>query len=223
VDTESLRRAAQSLPGFSRAQRTEIYRRVRLRSLRGPELRFTPPRPDCPHPEWWTSTDSDSAELEVTELVVALVRALQPDFVIETGTALGQTAELLGRALRRNGHGRLVSLEIDHGRVVRARERVARLPVEVIEQSSVEYRPTEPIDFAWLDSLPELRVQEFRNLLPYTHATTVVGFHDTGPTHDLGPQVDALQAEGLLLPLYLPTPRGVTFAQVPGRPAKYEL
>jgi hypothetical protein len=60
------------------------------------EARFTPPRPDCPHPEWWTSTDDDSTECEVTALVAAFVVALQPELVIETGTAFGQTAEAIG-------------------------------------------------------------------------------------------------------------------------------
>lgn len=69
----------------------------------GSEARFTPPRPECPYPEWWTSTDVDSTECEVTALVAAFVVALQPELVIETGTAFGQTAEAIGHAVAANG------------------------------------------------------------------------------------------------------------------------
>jgi predicted O-methyltransferase YrrM len=148
---------------------------------------------------------------------------LQPDLVVETGTALAQTALVIGRILKQNGHGRLVSLEVSPERVRRARERVRGLPVEVIECSSLEYSADQPIDFAWLDSLPELRAPEFRRYWPAMHANTIVGFHDTGPTHDLRPAIDELADEGLLRPIHLATPRGVTFAQVLQRPAKGEL
>jgi hypothetical protein len=36
-------------------------------------------------------------------LVAAFVRALQPETVLETGSAFGQTAEAIGRALAANG------------------------------------------------------------------------------------------------------------------------
>jgi hypothetical protein len=75
----------------------------------GSEARFTAPRADCPHPEYWHSTDSDSTEIEVTELVAAFVRAPQPETVLETGSAFGQTAEAIRRTLAANGHGRLVT------------------------------------------------------------------------------------------------------------------
>jgi hypothetical protein len=220
-DWKGTARAVRALPVVRAVVDSQPYRTWRLRRLEGPESRFTAARPDCAFPEHWTSTDSDSAELEVTELVVAFVRALQPDFVVETGTALGQTALRIGQALERNGHGRLVSLEIDPGRIARARRRVRGLPVDVIACSSVEYEPPELVDFAWLDSLPELRIAEFRRFWPKMHSGTIVGFHDTGPTHALRPEIDVLEAERLLAPIHLSTPRGVTFAQALGRPMKH--
>jgi hypothetical protein len=178
------------------------------------EGRFTAPRSDCPHPERWHSTDEDSTELEVSELVGAMVTALQPDLVVETGTAFGQTAELIGRALKRNGQGRLVTLEVDPERVQAAKERCHGLPVEVVQASSLEYMPPGPADFAWFDSLTHLRPQEFRRWLPHMHDRTVVGFHDTGPQHPVRGLLQPLEEEGLLAPMYLPTPRGVCFARV---------
>jgi hypothetical protein len=199
-----VKRALLRIPGV------ETFRR---RQLRRPESTWTPPRPDCPDPKWWHASDPASAEIEVTELVAAFVRALQPELVVETGTAYGQTARAIGRALRRNGHGRLVSLEVDLRLVERARNRTRHLPVEVRCQSSLEYTPDQPIDFAWFDSLPHMRADEFRRYLPHMHAGTIVGFHDSGPQHVVRAHLDELVDEGLMWRLELATPRGVTFAQ----------
>ena len=60
------------------------------------EDRFTPARA-VPHPESGT-VRPDSTEVEVSALAAAFVRALRPDLVVETGTAFGQTAGLIGRS-----------------------------------------------------------------------------------------------------------------------------
>jgi hypothetical protein len=183
----------------------------------GSEARFTPPRPDCPHPEWWTSTDVDSTECEVTALVAALVVALQPELVIETGTAFGQTAEAVGHALAVNGHGRLVTLETEPERVCFSRNRCEGLPVTVLEMSSLDYTPDGPVDFAWFDSLTDLRHEEYLRYLPYLSCRAVAGWHDTGPQHVVRGYLDRLVTAGTLPPpLYLPTPRGVCFARIEG-------
>lgn len=180
----------------------------------GPESRFTAPREDCPHPERWTSTDDDSTEIEVSRFVGGIVTALQPDFVLETGTAWGQTAEQIGIALHANGRGRLVTLEVDPERVAYSRERCADLPVTVLQQASLEYMPIDHIDFAWFDSLFHLRAPEFRRYLPRLRRGAIVGFHDTGPQHPLRPAVQELAAEGLLRIVYFPTPRGFALGEV---------
>lgn len=179
-----------------------------------PESRFTQPRTECPHPEYWHSADSDSTEVEVTELVAAFCRALQPEVVVETGTAYGQTAQAIGEALQANGHGHLYTLETDAGRVEICRERVAGLPVTVIAGSSMAWTPPDAVDFAWFDSLLPLRVDEFRRYVEHMWSGATVGFHDCGPQHSLRPGIEALAAEGLLRPIYLPTPRGAIFAEV---------
>jgi hypothetical protein len=179
------------------------------------ESEFTAPRPDCPHPEYWHSADSDSTEYEVTALVAAFVTALQPEFVVETGTAFGQTAEAVGRALLRNGHGRLVTLETDPDRATFSRERCAGLPVEVLEIASLDYKPKDAIDFAWFDSLTHLRALEYQRYRRFMTPRCVVGFHDTGPHHVTRKFLDPLVASGELSnPLWLPTPRGCMFARV---------
>lgn len=176
------------------------------------EATWTAARPDCPHPGWWHSTDNQSTEIEVTELAAAFVRALQPDYVVETGACIGQTSHAIGLALRENGHGQLVTLETDPERAAIARRRCAGLPVTVLETPSLEFEPTEPIGFAWLDSLIELRVPEFHRFRPHLVDGAVVGFHDTGPHFgDYGADIDAIDG---LSTIRLRTPRGVTFAQV---------
>ena len=179
----------------------------------GSEIRFTHPRADCPNPQWWTSDDDDSTEHEVTELVAAFVRALQPELVLETGTAWGQTAAAIGAALKANKHGRLITLEPDPERAEYSRERCKGLPVRILEEESLTYRPEGRIDFAWFDSLIHLRVPEFMYYKAWMQGgKAVVGFHDTGPQHGLRPQVEAIGH--LISPMFLPTPRGACFAHV---------
>ncbi len=177
-----------------------------------PESTWTKAREDCPHPEWWTATDPQSTEIEVSTLVAAFVRALQPDLVVETGTCLGQTAWMIGSALHANRHGHLDTLETDEERAAIARERCAGLPVTVHSVSSLEFTPPGPIGFAWLDSRTELRIPEFEHLRPHLPAGAIVGFHDTGP-HQGGWGRDVEHLPGTQA-IRLRTPRGVTFVEV---------
>lgn len=177
-----------------------------------PESAWTKPRPDCPHPEWWSSTDPQSTEIEVSELVAGFVRALQPEFVVETGTCIGQTAWIIGEALQANGHGRLVTLETDPERAAASQQTCAGLPVTVLCMASLEYTPTEPVGFAWLDSRVELRVPEFERFRPHLAPGAIVGFHDTSPHQgDWGRAVECLPGTRAIR---LRTPRGVTFVEL---------
>jgi hypothetical protein len=179
------------------------------------ESTWTSPRDHCPHPERWHSTDSDSTEAEVTALVAAFVTALQPDYVVETGTNIGHTAYAIGRALQESGRGRLVTCETDPNFVEVARRRCEGLPVEVHHGSSLDWIPDQPIDFAFFDSLVQIRADELLRYLPTMHANTVVGFHDTGPHHPVMSYLEPLVAQRVLEPLLLlPTPRGVGFARL---------
>ncbi len=180
------------------------------------EARFTDPRPDCPHPERWHSTDADSTEEEVTALVAAFVTALRPNLVVETGSAWGQTAQAIGQALTSGGYGGILhTIEPDPTRADFTRRRCDGLPVVVEQLPSDQFTPPGPVGFAWLDSLHHLRVPEFRQLHPHMTPGAFVGFHDTGPHQGpLRSAIEQLEAEGLLLPVFLPTPRGVAFAEV---------
>lgn len=184
-----------------------------------PEDRWTGATKLCPHPERWTSTDDESTELEVTELIAGFVRALQPDYVIETGAAWGQTSEAIGKAMEANGQGRLDAIELDPDRADYVRTRCAGLPVNVIRDSSMNFDPDRHVGFAFFDSIFHLRVAEFLRYRPWMGAGTIVAFHDTAPGHgwvdgtDLRSHVEiGLQGHARLMTL--PTPRGITLAEV---------
>lgn len=195
-----------------------------MTDLPGPpeaESKYSVPVEVCPHPEYWSATDWHSPEIEVSAMVGGLVRGLQPDLVVETGTAWGQTAEQIGIALLANGHGRLVSLEVDSFRVGYARERCDGLPVEIVECPSLDWEPDGPVEFCWFDSLFPLRVAEFWAYRPFMRTGTVVVFHDTvaGAGGGQFPDGKDLRAtiedelSGVRL-VHLPTPRGVTLGEV---------
>lgn len=178
------------------------------------EAAWTPAREDCPNPHWWHAPDPFTTEVEVTELVAAFVRALQPEYVVETGSFIGQTAYAIGMALMQNGHGELDTIEIDGEmcqRTFKLCSRPLSLPVTVEQMSSLDFTPRKQIDFAWFDSALDLRIPEFEHYSKWMKPNhTIVGFHDTGPHKDgFGEKVRELGET-----LQLPTPRGVTFLQV---------
>lgn len=195
------------------------------------ESLHTAPHPIAPHPEWWHAPDSDSTECEVTELVAAFVRAIQPEIVVETGTAFGYTAVAIGRALLRNGHGKLYTLEPNPQRRMAATalarqelfdERDREQFIEFLPNKSLNWTPPGEIQFAWFDSLYELRVKEFLcyHQLGCLKQGTIVGFHDWTSgvrRHHLDIQQEIeryLVKPGYLKVIYVPTPRGVALGEV---------
>lgn len=182
------------------------------------ESRFTPAHRACDHPEHWTAYDSESTELEVVELVAAFVRALQPEYVVETGSCYGYTSRAIGRALETNGHGICHSLEVDPGRAAIAAQRVEALPVVVYVTDSLVWEPAYSIDLAFFDSSYEARTQEFLRFAPSIATGAICIFHDTasaerGHHYDMRAAVQELVDDKHLDALYLRTPRGVAICQ----------
>jgi predicted O-methyltransferase YrrM len=144
-------------------------------------------------------------------MVAGVVRGLQPGYVIETGSAWGQTAAAIGKALLRNRHGSIDSIEPDPHRCATTRLRCDGLPVEVHQVSSLDFTPARTIDFAFFDSLLELRIPEFHRFRPWMRVGTIVAFHDTRPGRDLRAEIES---ELDIRFIHLPTPRGITFGEV---------
>ena len=176
------------------------------------EARFTAPRDDCPHPHYWHSVDGDATELEVTDFIYGLVRGIQPDICLETGTHLGYTARAIGRALAENGHGWLHTYEPKKEKVYAASMGATKLPITFHIAESMTPWEGVPIDFAWFDSLLPLRAKEFNFYLKYMHPRTMVAFHDAGPHH--GAWSDELRTHPNLKVIDLPTPRGCLVGRV---------
>lgn len=174
------------------------------------EDQHTPPRTDCPHPEWWHADDGQGTEHEVTELVAAFVRALQPEHCIETGSYMGQTSVAIAHALHRNGHGYLDTFEIDKERAFVTHTKLApwREYARVHECPVTDYDPID-VDFAFIDSETDVRLDEFAHMVTASSNSAVFIFHDT--RFDWADQLHAMPS---IRCLYLPTPRGVTIAQV---------
>lgn len=189
-----------------------------------PESEITPPSGWCPHPERWSSTDDESCEVEIAELMAAFVRAVHPDFVLETGTAFGQTTVALGDALVRNGHGRLYSIDFGADRVAAASARTAELPVEVVCASSFEWEPPDGVRFqlAFIDCDFHERHTVFRHFLPWFDPGAIVAFHDVSPGFTDGPHgwgagmplLEPLVTEGLLRLITVHSPRGLAIGEV---------
>jgi predicted O-methyltransferase YrrM len=145
------------------------------------ESAFTAPRPDLPHPEWWTAENHMATERELAELVAAFVVAMQPERVLETGSHYGQTTELIGEALERNGHGHLVSIDIDDPLANVARNRCSRLIkagwVEVVTADSFQFLPDFEIDLLFVDGAVD-RASEYEHFVPYLADNAVALIHD---------------------------------------------
>lgn len=158
-------------------------------------------------------------------MLAGLVIGLQPDIVIETGAAWGQTSEAIGWALRTNEHGHLYSFEPDLERHAHALGRTFELPVDVLPiESMTDWEPSGTIGFAFFDSTFPLRVPEFLHYRRWMNERTVVAFHDTAPQagggqlddwYDLATQIEHLLVyPGYLRAIHFPTPRGLILGQV---------
>lgn len=172
------------------------------------------PNDACAHPERYTARDMHATEDQVIDLITGFIRALQPDYVIETGTHHGLTARAIGLALQQNGHGHLDTLEIDPDTARIATDLCAGLPVTVHTTGSLDFTPRDRIEFAWIDSAIPNRVPEIRRFQPHFAPHAVIGVHDTGSQFTTKRYLRELEKEGWIRFTRLPTYRGVAFASL---------
>jgi predicted O-methyltransferase YrrM len=184
------------------------------------EERFTRASSFCPHPEYWHSPDSEATEAEVSEFIGALVRIIQPEFVLETGTYHGHTALEIGISLYANSHGQLVSIEKDKLAYIEATNKlleVSYLPVTLLNMNTMDYTPDRDIDFAFFDSWQEGRHLEFKRFydMGRLKAGAIVAFHDSAPHHLVYRLIkDNLIDTGFISEIQFHTPRGLLLGQV---------
>lgn len=177
------------------------------------ESLHTPASDWCPRPEHWHSRDGMATEREVSDLLWGLTRALQPEIVVETGAYMGDASQAIGRALDRNGHGLLYTIDRDQSQVDYVVRYCRDLPVLVTCGDSLTWTPPEPIDLAFLDSGLLERPREVCRYWSSFRPGAVVVIHDTAPHHYSPDQVRDMTHGCPSLNLH--TPRGVLLFQVP--------
>jgi predicted O-methyltransferase YrrM len=179
---------------------------------------YSPPSAECPNPQRWSMYDSMTAEVEVLDFLYALVRALKPRLIVETGTFTGVSTLRMAAAMRDNGGGRIITVEYDPKAHAAAQQRFAASDVgryiECRHASSLQTSVEGTIDLLFSDSDPSIREQEVRRFLPQMSANSLVLMHDSASVY---PHVREaalrLEREGLISMVLLPTPRGLVVAQ----------
>lgn len=176
--------------------------------------------PLCPNDELWTTRDEQSSEDEVNEFLYALIRLIKPQFVVETGSYLGDGTIQIAKALKKNGRGRIMTCETIMDRCVAVQARIDQEGLgeiaQVVNTTGLELikQCGSLIDFAFIDSSPEGKVRgaEIQELLKYLRPLKMFALHDTAPQHG---QINAV-AEAIKLPkVYFNTPRGLTLFMKP--------
>ena len=157
-------------------------------------------------------------------MIRGLVAGLQPDHVLETGTFTGDMAEAIGLQLAENGYGHLTTVELDARLAHASATRLQRLPVEVIQGDCIEEATLAaaaisaeqhgPFELVWFDDLEENAAAEFRAYRPMMRPGCIVAWHDTAPWWPTRSLIDELEGDRLIRSINLPTPTGITFAEV---------
>lgn len=176
------------------------------------------PTPECPHPERWSMFDSMTAEAEVLEFLRALVTTTKPDLVVETGTFSGISTLWIAEALKRNGRGKIITCEFDPVVYAKAQARIADSGladwIECRNESSLDMKIEGTIDLFFSDSDMPVREREVRRFLPQINPFGLIVMHDASSHLKIVREAAlALEREGLISVVLLPTPRGLVVAQ----------
>ena len=174
--------------------------------------------PECPHPERWRMYDSMTAEAEVLEFLRTLITTVKPELVVETGSFLGVSTLWMAEGMRANGFGRIISCEFDPVVFAKAQEKIAASGlsefIELRNESSLEMAVKGTIDLLFSDSDMPVRAAEVRRFLPQMRSTGLILLHDASShMKTVREAAFALEREGLLSCVFLPTPRGLVLAQ----------
>jgi predicted O-methyltransferase YrrM len=174
--------------------------------------------PECPHPERWHMYDSMTAEAEVLEFLRTLVTTLKPALIVETGSFLGASTLWMAEGMAANGFGKIVSCEFDPVVFAKAQEKIAASPlarfIELRNESSLEMQVEGTIDIFFSDSDVDIRAAEVKRFLPQIRPTGLILMHDASShMKTVREAAFALEAEGLVSCIFLPTPRGLVLAQ----------
>lgn len=179
---------------------------------------YTPPTPECPFPQRWKMYDTMTAEVEVLDFLTCIVTTLKPGLIVETGSFAGLSTLALAQGVAKNGFGRIVSCELDKEVFVKAKERIAASGlgkwIDLRNESSLEMSVEGTIDLLFSDSDQELREREVRRFLRQMNPNGLILIHDASSHYGIVRKgALAMQQEGLVSVILLPTPRGLVIAQ----------
>jgi len=177
------------------------------------------------------SEDTQTTEDEYLHLLHALVYCLKPVSVLETGAFKGFGTAFMAKALKRNGLGRVTSVECAHPAVEWAVENLRVNGVSdwatVVEADSIDFltHTERTFDFALFDSQLPLRYKELKLCLDrkLLHAGDMCAFHDTSKLRTISPGTPdpqtatlwrELEGEGRIKFVEFPYSRGLVLAQV---------
>lgn len=146
--------------------------------------------PHCPEEQahLFHTFGGGETEIETLWLLWALLRITKPQLVLETGTFRGVGTFALASALKENGRGKLISLEMDKDKAIKAYNVLKGNDItdffEIINQNSLEFieqldTQIFKFDFAFFDSKNNIRPTEFKMLYEKGGLTNLVAFHDT--------------------------------------------
>lgn len=152
--------------------------------LEGARPDYFKPQWSQPSPQWGSEM---AVEIETGLLLHALVRAVRPDNVIETGTHKGFSAMILAQALENNGHGKLYTIDLTDHRVQALSEKygLAGRVTFIQGDSRIELaklaKTLGRFSFLWLDSDHDDTVvlAEIAAAAPALQPGSFVAFHDT--------------------------------------------
>ncbi len=168
----------------------------------------------CPKPTRWSCYDDMATEVEVIEMLTALVVMLKPEVVVETGCYKGYGTRALVDGVRKNGFGRVFTCDLQSEMIHNTLEMCGCSLLTVEQCLGTELiAKLNTIDFAFLDSSgqAEVRMEEVRLTVPKLSLWGVIAVHDTGQTHpDFREALERTAAELDLDAVYFDTPRGFT-------------
>ena len=201
-------------------KRREEHRIIERVATQGETIQaeYTPPTPECPHPERWKMLDSMTAEVEVLDFLKSLVMTVKPELVVETGTFMGLSAIKMAEGLKANGFGRIITCEFDPVVFQKAKERIEASGlgawIECRNESSLDMKIDGTIDIFFSDSDIPIREKEIRKFLPQINPNGIVLTHDASSHYKIVREAALrLEEEGLLSVVLVATPRGLVIAQ----------
>lgn len=173
------------------------------------------PSKNCINPQLYSMQDRVSSETEVTLFLNALTQLVKPSYIVETGTHKGGSTIAFAEGLRKNGHGRMDTIELDADLAQRAKILFSEYPVTVHQRDSLSFIPSGKINLLYLDSKREIRGAEFERFHKHLDRRAIIVWHDSSyreANHHVFDAIEDLYERKIIDRILLPTPRGITLS-----------